>query len=62
MDADGYWTYEYYWSRTGDEQWAYMKTFPTLKDFNAWYNKAAAAYEATRPVETIGPGGVIELN
>lgn len=62
LDADGHWTYEYYVSRTGDEQYAYMQTFPSLRAFNDWYNAAKAAYDAAQPKETIGADGVIELN
>lgn len=62
LDADGYWTYEYYDSRTGDEQFAYMKTFPSVRAFNDWYNAAKAAYDAAQPRETIGSDGVIELD
>lgn len=62
LDENGHWTYEYYISRTGDEQYAYMETFPSLRDFNNWYNAAKAAYNATYPRETIGPDGVIELD
>lgn len=62
LDADGYWTYEYYRSRTGNEQYAYMQTFPSVRAFNDWYNAAKAAYDAAQPRETIGSDGVIELD
>lgn len=63
LDADGNWTYEYYMSRTGDEQEAYALSFPGgLKEFNKWFNAAQKAYFDAQPKETIGPGGVIDLN
>ena len=62
LDADGYWTYEYYISRSGEEQMAYYKTFPSMEAFNAWYNRAKKAYDEAHPKETIGPDGNIVLD
>ena len=68
VDENGYWTYEYYISRTGKEQMEYM--YNTFKQpngdvdvlaFNKWYNAAREAYEAAHPKETI-TGGEITLN
>lgn len=61
LDADGYWTYEYYITRTGEEQMAYYKTFPSMEAFNQWYNRAKKAYDEAHPKETIGPDGSIVL-
>ena len=61
-DDEGYMTYESYMALTGEEQMAYCKSFPTLKDFNAWFNAAKEAYDAAHPKETIGPDGNIDLN
>ena len=62
LDENGNWTYEYYISRTGQEQMDYMRTFPTLKDFNTWYNAAKKAYDDAHPKETIGSDGNITLH
>lgn len=58
LDTDGRWTYEYYISRTGEEQMAYYDTFPSMKEFNKWYNAAKAAYDAAHPKETIVDGNI----
>lgn len=57
-DEDGYMTYESYMALTGPEQDAYRETFPTLKDFNAWFHAAKAAYDAEHPKETITDGNI----
>lgn len=62
LDENGYWTYEYYISRSGEEQMAYYRTFPSMAEFNKWYNAAKAEYDRKHPKETIGPDGKIELN
>ena len=69
LDENGYWTYEYYKSRTGQEQMDYM--YSTFKKpdgkvdvaaFNRWYHAAKKAYDEAHPKETIGPDGIIDLH
>lgn len=62
LDENGYWTYEYYISRSGEEQMAYYRTFPSMAAFNKWYNEAKAEYDRQHPKETIGPDGNIDLS
>lgn len=52
-----YLTYEQFLALSGSEQYAYMQTFPSPADFNAWYADAKAAYDATIPREPISGGG-----
>ena len=54
-------TYEQYMAMTGEEQMAYYRTFPSMQEFNKWYNNAKAEYDRAHPKETIGPDGKIEL-
>lgn len=54
-------TYEEYMAMTGDEQYAYYLTFPSMEVFNQWYNNAKAEYDQAHPKETVGPGGTIVL-
>lgn len=62
LDENGNWTYEYYRSRTGQEQMEYFYTFPSVSAFNEWYNAAKKAYDEAHPKETIGPDGIIDLH
>ena len=54
-------TYEEYMAMTGDEQMAYYRTFPSMQEFNKWYNDAKKDWEDAHPKETIGPDGTIVL-
>ena len=55
---DGYMTYESYLALGGEKQMEYMRTFPSLKEFNDWYNAAKKAYEEAHPKETITDGNI----
>lgn len=48
-------TYEKFTALSGDEQWAFIESFSSEKEFILWYNAAKAAYEATQNDYTLDP-------
>ena len=49
--APGEMTYEAYIALSGEEQFAYYKTFESATAFNTWYNNAKAEWEAKQDSE-----------
>lgn len=50
--------YERYHSMSGEEQTAFILSFPTVEDFFAWLNNAKAEHERLKPGVEIGSGSV----
>ena len=42
-------TWEEFMAMTGDEQWAYYKTFPSIEVYNEWYDNAKQEWEQKQP-------------
>ncbi len=54
--------YQRYNSLPGEEQMAFINSFPSIEDFFVWYNSAKAQYEAEHPDIEIGGDGNVDLS
>ena len=54
-------TYEKYITLSGEEQYAYAMTFPSMTEFFLWFNEAKDAYDAEYSAPEIGSGGDVNI-
>lgn len=52
---------QYFWyeNLTAQEQYNFMKTFPSVPDFVSWHNKVEAAYKAEHPEIELGKDSIV---
>ncbi len=53
--------FEEYLAMTGEEQYAYAQTFPSMMDYVNWYNAARAEYDQNEAIEITGPVDLDDL-
>ena len=53
--------YERYLSMSGEDQTAYMQSFPSVEEFVVWFNNAKAAYESYVPPIIVDGKETIDL-